>query len=91
MLNGIQVSKRLWPTQSVTQLYRSLAPSQISSAGTKHVLEVGDEWRMSSFLSLWDMFIRSGLAAFVKSFKCVQICVFKIQTLQNSAVNRVYG
>lgn len=75
MLNGIQVSKRLWPTQSVTRLYKSLAPSQINGTGTKRVLEVGDEWRMSGFLSLWDMFIRSGLAAFVKSFKCVQILI----------------
>lgn len=75
MLNGIQVSKRLWPTQSVTQLYRSLVLSQINGMGTKHVLEVGDEWRMSDFLSLWDMLIRTGLAAFMKSFKCVQILI----------------
>lgn len=67
MLNGIQVSKRLWPTQSVTRLYRSLAPSQTNGMGTKHVLEVGDEWRKSGFfLSPWDVLIRSGLVAFVK-------------------------
>lgn len=79
MLNGIQVSKRLRPKRSVTRALEE--PSAFGSdAETK---KRDSESRVMNggclALSLRDMFITFGLAAFVKSFKCVKILI----TMQN--------